>query len=89
MKEIEYLRLKFDYGASQAISQFFFNIEYFLKFRDLINKKQSNITLIPGIILISNFEMIERFSRKCRTDIPESEKKYFHLLKTKQTYLLK
>ena len=28
-------------------------------------------------ILISNFEMIERFARKCRTDIPESEKKIF------------
>ncbi|PPR27846.1 MAG: 5,10-methylenetetrahydrofolate reductase [Alphaproteobacteria bacterium MarineAlpha9_Bin1] len=83
MKEIEYLRLKFDCGASQAISQFFFNIEYFLKFRDLINKKQSNIKLIPGIILISNFEMIERFARKCRTDIPESEKKIFSSIKDK------
>ena len=83
MKEIDYLRLKFDCGASQAISQFFFNIEYFLKFRDLINKKQSNIKLIPGIILISNFEMIERFARKCRTDIPESEKKIFSSIKDK------
>ena len=77
-KEINNLKKKFDHGANQAISQFFFNKDYFLKFRDALSKESPNIKLVPGILLISNFEMIERFAKKCKTTIPKEDKKIFY-----------
>ena len=81
VKEINNLKIKFDYGADQGISQFFFNADHFIKFRDKISKKHPHIKLIPGIILISNFEMIERFALKCKTHIPEKDRKLFNSTK--------
>lgn len=75
--EIENLHKKVFYGADQGISQFFFKEEHFLRFRDDFYKKNKSFKLIPGIILISNFEMIERFALKCKTEIPEETKTFF------------
>ncbi len=82
--ELENLKKKIFYGANQAISQFFFNEEYFLRFRDKFFKKNKNFKLIPGIILVSNFEMIERFAIKCKSEVPRKTKEYFLAMKNPQ-----
>uniref|UniRef100_A0A7C5PQW2 Methylenetetrahydrofolate reductase n=1 Tax=Thermodesulfobium narugense TaxID=184064 RepID=A0A7C5PQW2_9BACT len=56
--------------ADFAISQMFFDNAYFLRYRDLVIKRGVDITLVPGIIPIGNFERIKEFARFCKVTIP-------------------
>ncbi len=76
-EDIENLKKKIDNGADKIITQFFFNTETFLKFRDLLNKSNINVPLIPGILPVSNYEKVKNFSKKCGTMIPDWIKKEF------------
>jgi methylenetetrahydrofolate reductase (NADPH) len=69
-KDLENLKNKVDQGADKIITQFFFNDEKFLKFRDKAISLGIKIPIIPGILPIDNFEKIKNFSKKCGTSIP-------------------
>jgi len=69
-KDLENLKNKADQGADKIITQFFFNDEKFLKFRDKAIAMGIKIPIIPGILPIDNFEKIKNFSKKCATSIP-------------------
>jgi methylenetetrahydrofolate reductase (NADPH) len=56
-------------GANSAITQYFFNADSFLYFRDQIKGKLS-IPLIPGIMPITNFSQLARFSDACGAELP-------------------
>ncbi len=68
--DLENLKNKVDQGADLIITQFFFNHEKFLKFRDKALAVGIKIPIIPGILPIDNFEKIKNFSKKCGTSIP-------------------
>jgi len=68
--DIRYLKLKQDNGADCAITQYFFDNDTFLKFRDETDKAGITIPIIPGIMPIGNFEQIVRFSGMCGASIP-------------------
>jgi len=70
IKDLENLKNKADQGADKIITQFFFNYEKFLKFRDAAINAGVKIPLIPGILPVDNFEKIKNFSKKCGTSIP-------------------
>lgn len=70
IKDLENLKSKADQGADKIITQFFFNDEKFLKFRDKAIASGINIPIIPGILPIDNFEKIKSFSKKCGSTIP-------------------
>jgi methylenetetrahydrofolate reductase (NADPH) len=55
--------------ADNAITQYFYNIDAFLYFRDEV-AKHSNKTITPGIMPITNFESLVRFSGMCGAEIP-------------------
>ncbi|WP_343187799.1 methylenetetrahydrofolate reductase [Buchnera aphidicola (Periphyllus koelreuteriae)] len=55
------LKNKFDAGADQAITQFFFDIETFLRFRDKCSGIGIKKKIIPGILLINNFNQVYKF----------------------------
>lgn len=55
--------------ADNAITQYFYNIDGFLYFRDEV-AKVSDKTIIPGIMPITNFENLVRFSKMCGAEIP-------------------
>ena len=70
IKDLENLKNKADQGADKIITQFFFNYEKFLKFRDAAINAGVKIPIIPGILPVDNFEKIKNFSKKCGTSIP-------------------
>ena len=68
--DIEVLKAKVDAGATRAISQFFFDMDAFLRFRDRVRAAGVTIPLIPGIMPVSNFAALQRMSAACGTAVP-------------------
>jgi len=64
------LKRKVDAGATRAITQFFFNVEHYLRFRDRCFKNNINIKIIPGIFPISNFQQLKKFAKMTNVNIP-------------------
>jgi len=73
--DIRYLKVKQDNGADAVVTQYFFDNDYFYRFRDLADKAGVTIPLIPGIMPIGNFDQIVRFSGMCGASIPTSVEK--------------
>jgi len=69
--DIEVLKAKVDAGATRAVTQFFFDIEAFLRFRDRMRAAGVTIPLIPGIMPVSNFKGLSRMSAACGASIPD------------------
>ena len=68
--DIEWLKRKVDAGATRAITQFFFEGETFLRFRDACADAGINAEIIPGILPIENWRGVERFAKRCGATIP-------------------
>ena len=69
--DIEVLKAKIDAGATRAISQFFFDIDAFLRFRDRVRAAGVTIPIIPGIMPVSNFTGLKRMSAGCGASVPD------------------
>ena len=69
--DLDNLKRKLDAGASNAITQFFFDVDIFLRFRDKCSDAGIAASIIPGILPISNFDSMIIFSKKCGTTIPK------------------
>lgn len=70
-KDIENLKRKLDAGASRAITQYFFDIETFLRFRERATAAGVTAPLVPGILPVTNFEQVVKFSRMCGATVPK------------------
>ena len=68
--EIDYLKRKIDAGAARAITQFFFEADTFLRFRDRLDKAGVRIELVPGILPITNFGTAAKFAAMCGAAMP-------------------
>jgi len=68
--DVEYLKRKFDAGASEALTQFFFETEHFLRFRDACAKAGIEKPIVPGILPIENWKGTRNFAKKCGTVVP-------------------
>ncbi|WP_073955870.1 methylenetetrahydrofolate reductase [Thalassospira sp. TSL5-1] len=68
--EIEYLKRKFDAGANRAITQFFFDNEVFLRFRDKCAKAGITAPIVPGILPVTNFAALLKFADMCGAQVP-------------------
>lgn len=69
--DLDSLKQKLDAGATRAITQFFFDAEMFLRFRDHAHIAGINQPLVPGIMPITNFNQIARFSGRIGATIPD------------------
>lgn len=69
-KDIYYLKKKFEAGANAAITQYFFNADSYAYFLDNCQKEGIDQPIIPGIMPITNFQNLVRFSKNCGADIP-------------------
>lgn len=69
--DLAHLKRKLDAGADRAISQFFFNIEDFLRFRDRATKAGITQPLVPGIVPVHDFAKIKCFAANCGASVPE------------------
>ncbi|MBU0800753.1 MAG: methylenetetrahydrofolate reductase [Alphaproteobacteria bacterium] len=68
--DMDNLRRKLDNGAQQAITQFFFDPELYLRFRDRAVKAGITKPIIPGLLPVLNFDKTKAFAARCGAPIP-------------------
>jgi len=68
--DLDNLKRKLDAGASRAITQFFYDIEIFLRFRDGCARAGIRAPIVPGILPITRFPQVLRFAARCGASIP-------------------
>ena len=68
--DIDWLKAKLDAGADEAITQFFFEPETFLRFRDDCAKAGIDKPIIPGILPIENWKGARNFAFRCGASVP-------------------
>lgn len=68
--EIANFKRKVDAGANSAITQYFYNADAYFRFMDDSAAAGIAIPIVPGIMPISNFSQLARFSDACGAEIP-------------------
>lgn len=68
--DLENFRRKVEAGASSAITQYFFNADAYYRFVDDCEKMGLDIPIVPGIMPITNYKNLARFSDMCGAEIP-------------------
>ncbi len=68
--DVAWLKRKIDAGASSAITQFFFEADTFLRFRDRCARAGIAAPVIPGILPIQSWDGARRFAARCGTRVP-------------------
>ncbi|UWR85553.1 methylenetetrahydrofolate reductase [NAD(P)H] [Phaeobacter inhibens] len=69
--DVDWLERKLDAGADEALTQFFFEADTFLRFRDDCAKAGIDTSRItPGILPIENWKGARNFAKRCGTTIP-------------------
>jgi methylenetetrahydrofolate reductase (NADPH) len=71
LADLENLRRKLDAGATRAITQFFFDVDKFLRFRDLCAAAGIESSIVPGILPITRFPQLTRFAAQCGASVPD------------------
>jgi methylenetetrahydrofolate reductase (NADPH) len=69
--DLDNLRGKVDAGATRAITQYFFDVDLFLRFRDRAAAAGITVPIVPGILPVTNFAQVKKFSAVCGASIPE------------------
>lgn len=69
--DIDNLKRKIDNGANRAITQYFFENDSFLRFRDRVVAAGIDVPLVPGILPVTNFARVVEFSEQCATSVPQ------------------
>ena len=70
--ELDNLKAKLDAGAARAITQFFFDPEVFLRFRDRCAAAGITASIVPGILPITRFPQMLRMAQRCGASVPDS-----------------
>lgn len=68
--DLDFLKRKVDAGASLLITQFFFDAEIFLRFRDRATAAGIDVPIVPGILPVTNFRTVQRFAATCGASVP-------------------
>ena len=69
--DLDNLKAKIDAGATRAITQFFFDTDTYLRFRDACAASGLTISIVPGILPITKFPQLERFAKMCGATVPD------------------
>ena len=69
--DLDNLKRKLDAGASRAITQFFFDTDAFLRFRDLCATTGIESSIVPGILPITRFPQLTKFAKQCGATVPD------------------
>ena len=75
--EIENFKKKLDAGATRGISQFFFDADVFLRFRDRLTKAGIDAPVVPGIMPVTNFKGLMKMAGGCGATVPNWLAKLF------------
>jgi methylenetetrahydrofolate reductase (NADPH) len=75
--DLENLKRKLDAGATRAITQFFFDVDVFLRFRDRCAAAGIDSPIVPGILPITRFPQLEKFAASCGASVPDWLRQWF------------
>jgi methylenetetrahydrofolate reductase (NADPH) len=70
--DLDNLKRKLDAGACRAITQYFFGAEPYLRFRDRARRAGVTVPIVPGILPVTNFATVKKFSAACGASVPAS-----------------
>jgi methylenetetrahydrofolate reductase (NADPH) len=68
--DLRHFKAKIDAGADGAITQYFYNADAYFRFVDDVRRLGVDVPIVPGIMPISNFAQLRRFSEACGAEIP-------------------
>jgi methylenetetrahydrofolate reductase (NADPH) len=68
--DLDNLKRKIDAGATRAITQYFFDVDVYLRFRDRARAAGITIPIVPGILPVTNFAQVQKFSAACGASVP-------------------
>jgi methylenetetrahydrofolate reductase (NADPH) len=69
--DLDNLKRKIDAGATRAITQYFFDTDVYLRFLDRALAAGITVPIVPGILPVSNFKQVKKFSAMCGTAVPD------------------
>lgn len=75
--DLDFLKRKIDAGANRAITQYFFDTDVYLRFLDRCHASGIKVPIVPGILPVSNFAQVKRFSNMCGASVPMWLEKLF------------
>jgi methylenetetrahydrofolate reductase (NADPH) len=67
---IKWFKHKVEQGADSAITQYFYNVDSYLYFIDNCERHGIDLPIIPGVMPITNYENLVRFSAGCGAEVP-------------------
>jgi methylenetetrahydrofolate reductase (NADPH) len=70
LADLRHFKTKIDAGADGAITQYFYNPDAYFRFVDDVRRLGVTVPIVPGIMPISNFTQLKRFSESCGAEIP-------------------
>ena len=76
-KDADFLKMKVDAGADFVITQLFFDNNDYFDYRDRLKNRNVDVRILPGIIPITDYGALERFTSMCGASIPEKVKAIF------------
>jgi methylenetetrahydrofolate reductase (NADPH) len=75
--DLDNLKRKVEAGASRAITQYFFDVDLFLRFRDRAAAHRIAVPIVPGILPVTNYAQVKKFSASCGASIPDWMEAHF------------
>ena len=69
--ELYYFKQKVDAGANGAVTQYFYNADSYFSFMDDCSRSGIDVPITPGIMPITNYRQLSRFSDICGAEIPQ------------------
>jgi methylenetetrahydrofolate reductase (NADPH) len=70
ISDLQHLKRKLDAGANRAITQYFFEADCFLRFRDQAQRIGIDKPIIPGILPVHDYHKVKTFSERCGASVP-------------------
>jgi methylenetetrahydrofolate reductase (NADPH) len=68
--DLDNLKRKIDAGASRAITQYFFDADCYARFLERARKAGITVPIVPGLLPVTNFAQVQKFSAACGTTVP-------------------
>jgi len=69
-EDLKYFKQKVDAGANSALTQYFYNVDAYVRFVDECEKLGLKLPIVPGVMPITNYKQLARFSDNCGAEIP-------------------